>query len=139
MLKNNWNIKPLVERSLEEPEVNMLQWNNWLWLVVGSIFFLFATMIYAESVRAHDSMRPERNAWLSTLKADDGTWCCDGGDVVEDPEWQTRAAHYEVKIGGEWQQVPSERIVSGKNKIGVALLWPGGTDKVRCFMPGMAG
>lgn len=87
---------------------------------------------------AHDGHNDD---WFRSLKNGMGGSCCDGSDYqrVEDPDWKMEDNAYWVRLG-EWQKVPDDRIVSTKNIIGPAIVWPyidmAGKERVRCFLPG---
>ncbi|MCA6108340.1 hypothetical protein [Bradyrhizobium cenepequi] len=118
--------------------------NNHIWhatLVVFTVMLPISTIGHA---RAHDYQHPELNSWYESLHSGKGP-CCDGSDAkrVDDVDWETKDAHYRVRIDGEWVDVPNDAVVDGPNRAGHTMVWPyylnGGFVGVRCFMPGSMG
>lgn len=92
--------------------------------------------------QAHDHANPQLDGWYKSLESRKGP-CCDGSDAVrlEDPDWRIAedGSHYQVRLDGEWVDVPETALVQGENKAGKALVWPmhqDGKSIPRCFMPG---
>ncbi len=109
------------------------------------------TIVFVSAVRAHDKHHPELSAWFKSLANSHGMPCCDGSDAtrIEDVDWQTVCdagtgeCHYQVRLEGNWWDVPPAAVVQSGNRVGPALVWPvyyGDHDKIavfiRCFLPG---
>lgn len=81
--------------------------------------------------------------WFKGLRSPSGFPCCDfaDGNRVEDPDWrQNEDGSYSVIWEGEWRQVPPERVLTGTNRVGYAILWwHKGVDNPYCFLPGARG
>ena len=95
-------------------------------------------LLLCSSAFAHDGIHDD---WFKSLQNRQGISCCDGADAlrIEDPDWDIAGQNYRVRLGGVWQAVPPERVVSRKNIVGFAIVWPyveDGVQKVRCFLPG---
>lgn len=90
--------------------------------------------------------------WFSTLTNRKGSRCCDDGDGkrLEDPDWMQTSENesgYRVRLvpGGPWVDVQPGSLVTERNKVGFAVVWPvfayNATGEaipveVLCFMPG---
>lgn len=48
----------------------------------------------------------------------------DGRYAVSDPDWESKAGHYRVKIEGEWYDVPEDAVITEPNRAGRAMVWP---------------
>ena len=97
----------------------------------------------AGSALAHDHANNALDDWYRSLTSPGGGACCDGPGVdalkVEDPDWRMTPKGYQVKLDGEWIDVPDDRIVKKGNLAGAAIVWPiwsNGKRTVRCFLPG---
>lgn len=94
---------------------------------------------------AHDHSRPDLDGWFKSLRSKGGIPCCDGSDAlsVEDPDWRSQDGKYQVRLNGEWRDVPDEAVVTEPNKFGRTKVWPvtyeDGAVVIRCFMPGAMG
>ena len=109
----------------------MLGWL--LWILFGGL------------AHAHDPARPDLNKWFSDLTSGRGL-CCTNNDGIFEPEWESKAGHYRVKLKGEWVDVPDDAVIKGPNLDGRTVVWPmqvprsayrkGGKPAIRCFMPG---
>jgi hypothetical protein len=51
--------------------------------------------------------------WMERQHARDGTKCCNEHDVYvgQVVEWRMHGGHYEVKIGGQWEAIPPNRLM----------------------------
>jgi hypothetical protein len=114
------------------------------YLLIAGLLSYAAGMWLHDVAYAHLADRPELNHWAAGLKSEAGLPCCDGSDAepIIDADWRAGAdGHYQVRIEGEWVDVPNSAVVPGPNKYGRALVWGywmlGETKKfsVRCFMP----
>jgi len=79
-------------------------------------------------------------AWIESLKNKDGMGCCDSSDGfrVEDPNWRSVGADYEVQIDGTWHRLSDSQIITETNRIGYAMVWIF-RGRITCFMPGARG
>ena len=85
--------------------------------------------------------------WFERLASGKGL-CCSFADgyVVEDADWETKGAHYRVRVpvaanavDAIWVDVPDEAVITEPNKVGRTMVWPLyglGPVSIRCFMPG---
>lgn len=78
--------------------------------------------------------------WFNHLASGKGL-CCSLADGVslEDPDWRNANGRYQVRIDGDWIDVPDDAVITEPNKAGKAYVWPlRGIDglTIRCFMPG---
>lgn len=78
--------------------------------------------------------------WFNHLASGKGLCCSSAdGQVVEDPDWESKDGHYRVRIGNEWIDVPDDAVIKEPNLYGRTMVWPmfsGGLMTIRCFMPG---
>ena len=102
------------------------------------LFILFAGLAHA-----HDPNRADLDKWFQGLSSKQGGLCCHGREAKEldDSDWDTKDAHYRVRLNGNWYDVPNNAVVKEKNLVGRALIWisfnySGGGVTIRCFMPG---
>jgi hypothetical protein len=106
---------------------------------------LLVALVLPSTTQARDrgqyaGSTPEMKAWFDGLRSGKGPCCSDAdGSAVSDVDWQTHDGHYQVRIDGEWVDVPDEAVITVPNKIGRTMVWPirgyrGLT--VRCFLPG---
>ena len=79
--------------------------------------------------------------WFDSLASKKGL-CCSvtDGRVVEDPDWTSKNGHYQVRIDGQWIDVPDGAVITQPNRAGRTMVWPltgpSGTTTIRCFLPG---
>jgi hypothetical protein len=94
---------------------------------------------------AHDQKRPDLDSWFNGLQSAGSGLCCHGREAKEldDSDWDTKDAHYRVRLNGDWYDVPDNAVVKERNLVGHALVWvyvhrygemPILT--IRCFLPG---
>jgi hypothetical protein len=85
----------------------------------------------------------QTRAWFKSLTNIKGEVCCDvaDGHRIEDPDWKVESAGYAVRVSRTWSPVDPAQVVKGTNRLGYAIvwLWPVGSSKIRCFMPGTTG
>jgi hypothetical protein len=78
--------------------------------------------------------------WFDSLKSGKGPCCSDAdGYAVSDPDWRSKEGHYQVRIEGEWYDVPDDAVITEPNRVGRTMVWPikgWGGMTIRCFMPG---
>jgi hypothetical protein len=111
-------------------------------LLVVAIFVFFLVV----RANAHDPKRPELDKWFDSLSSEMAGLCCNGREAkaLDDSDWDTKDAHYRVRLDGNWYDVPERSLVKQRNLVGHALVWVsvqkfynGETRTViRCFMPG---
>jgi hypothetical protein len=105
-------------------------------------------MLAASTSLARDNgqyaqVNPEIKDWFSHLSSKRGL-CCADADGTSDPDWMGKKGadgnwHYQVKLKGNWIEVPDEAVITEPNKVGRTIVWTYdlyGTTFVRCFMPG---
>lgn len=93
----------------------------YIFVLLGLIFGL---SMYARAHNQH--FTDEENEWLNRQRAEDGTKCCDRHDThvgVDHVTWRHRNGHYEVRIKGNWHQVPPGRLY--RHKADDPSPWPG--------------
>lgn len=88
---------------------------------------------------------PKMHEWFESLHSQKGPCCSDAdGSVVADADWRTTpdGKHYQVRLDGQWMDVPDEAVLNIPNLYGRTMVWPIrgylGTS-IRCFIvgPGM--
>lgn len=110
---------------------------------------MLAAVLFAAPAAAHTpGLTAEENDWLDRQRARAGMKCCDYRDVFigRAVEWRMVAGRYQVRITGEWRDVPEGRLMMPREGDpspfgGEALLfyslnpsWPAGYQ-LWCFMP----
>ncbi len=110
---------------------------------------IFAALLIVAPALAHTpGLTEDENAWLDRQRARDGTKCCDYRDVFigRAVEWRIQGGRYQVRITGEWRDVPPGRVMQPNPADpspfpGEALLfyslnphWPDGYQ-LWCFFP----
>jgi hypothetical protein len=78
------------------------------------IRILLAALLLAAPAAAHTpGLTADENEWLDRQRARDGTKCCDFRDVFigRMVEWRIEGGRYQVKISGEWRDVPPGRLM----------------------------
>jgi hypothetical protein len=121
-------------------------------VIAAGLIGLLAFALYFRAAFAFDSEKwghdPETSAWFESLHNSHGTSCCDYADGVrlEDPNWfEAGGGEYAVfaqRPGerGKWITVPADRVLTGTNRVGYAILWwPHGWPEPSCFLPGARG
>ena len=80
--------------------------------------------------------------WFDHLASGKGL-CCSvaDGEIVADPDWDSKDGHYRVRLDGAWIDVPDDALITEPNLFGRTMVWPvrSGVDNkllIRCFMPG---
>jgi hypothetical protein len=116
--------------------------------VLLGVAVAFGTTVLVSAVWAHDKHHPELSDWFRSLANREGMPCCDGSDAtrIEDVDWQTVCetdtgeCHYQVRLEGEWWNVPPTAVVQSGNRVGPTLVWPVYRREhdifIRCFLPG---
>lgn len=110
---------------------------------IAAIIFLVASCAWSYAYprdidnRYADSPLKE---WFRNLKPyTNSAPCCDEADgvQVEGDDYETRDGHYWLRLDGEWQEVPDDRLITEPNRLGTAFVWTygGGRRGIRCFMP----
>jgi hypothetical protein len=83
----------------------------------------------------------DNHEWVHGLHSPSGTWCCDlsDGHTITDADWQTKGGRYQVRIDGQWIDVPEDAVITEPNRIGQTVVWyvrHDGVPAVTCFLPG---
>jgi hypothetical protein len=78
--------------------------------------------------------------WFDQLASRKGL-CCSfaDGEIVADPDWESKGGHYRVRIENNWIDVPDDALITEPNRAGRTMVWPmrvGDQISIRCFMPG---
>ena len=111
---------------------------RYLALAVFVIVSLIVGLFYPAF--AHDHNRPELDSWFNSLKSGYGPCCSNSdGQVVDDPDWETKDGHYRVRLDGLWIDVDDSAVITQPNRAGRTMVWPfsyNGETTIRCFMPG---
>jgi hypothetical protein len=100
-------------------------------LIVGSV-----TARDLDGRYANSPLKP----WFDQLASGKGL-CCSiaDGETVADPDWRSYGGQYQVRLNGDWIDVPDDAVINEPNKFGRTMVWPlrgiGGLT-IRCFMPG---
>ena len=61
------------------------------------------------------------------------------GEIVADPDWESKDGHYRVRLENQWFDVPDNSVITEPNLAGRTMVWPlriGAAISIRCFMPG---
>jgi hypothetical protein len=83
-------------------------WLTWLLILVLGITYAFS-----HQAQHGGPFTPEEIEWMERQYAHDGTKCCNERDVYvgEVVEWRMRHGHYQVRISGQWENVPPGRLM----------------------------
>jgi hypothetical protein len=78
--------------------------------------------------------------WFDHLASGNGL-CCSmaDGEIVADPDWESKDGHYRVRLENQWFDVPDSSVITEPNLAGRTMVWPlriGAAISIRCFMPG---
>jgi len=78
--------------------------------------------------------------WFDRLASGNGL-CCSiaDGEIVADPDWESKDGHYRVRLENKWFDVPDRSLITEPNRAGRTMVWPirvGESISIRCFMPG---
>jgi hypothetical protein len=78
--------------------------------------------------------------WFNHLASGNGL-CCSmaDGEIVADPDWESKDGHYRVRLENQWFDVPDNSVITEPNRAGRTMVWPlrnGAAISIRCFMPG---
>ena len=105
-------------------------------LVLGAIWLAAPALARDDGRYANSPLKP----WFDSLKSGKGPCCSDAdGYAVSDPDWRSKEGHYQVRIEGEWYDVPDDAVITEPNRVGRTMVWPikgWGGMTIRCFMPG---
>jgi hypothetical protein len=101
-------------------------------------------ILFGDLAHAHDPKHPDLDNWYKGLNSAAGGYCCDGREArsLDGSDWETKDAHYRVRLDGNWYDVPENAVVKERNLAGRALVWVhfGYTSSrvptIRCFLPG---
>lgn len=107
---------------------------------IATIGVVILLILFVGPARGHDHGRV-LSPWYQQLKSGKGP-CCDGSDYnhVADVDWKRDGGHYQVRLEGQWVDVPDEAVLTGPNLDGRTLVWPtwsNGLRAIRCFLPGV--
>ena len=107
-----------------------------------SIGVSFAFVIVSATARDLDGRHADSplHDWFNHLASGRGL-CCSmaDGEVVADPDWESKEGHYRVRLENKWVDVPDDAVVTEPNRAGRTMVWPiwiGADVSIRCFMPG---
>jgi hypothetical protein len=115
---------------------------------IATLLIFICPISYAHDHGQFVSSSSETKAWFNGLRADhgQGVSCCADADgtALSDVDWTTKNGHYQVKIEGEWINVPEGAVIEKPNIIGKTIVWPypirdvdgHQTFGIRCFLPG---
>jgi hypothetical protein len=118
---------------------------------LGIAIGIFLTVLLLASIpRGHARDLDGRYAdspnheWVKSLHSPAGLWCCDisDGRALVDADWRSHDGHYQVKLNGEWLDVPDSAVIGEPNRLGQAIVWFGyrdGVAVVNCFLGGAGG
>jgi hypothetical protein len=78
--------------------------------------------------------------WFNHLASGNGL-CCSmaDGEIVADPDWESKDGHYRVRLENQWFDVPDNSVITEPNRAGRTMVWPlriGAAISIRCFIPG---
>ncbi len=78
--------------------------------------------------------------WFNSLASGNGL-CCSmaDGEIVADPDWESKDGHYRVRLENQWIDVPDNSVITEPNRAGRTMVWPlriGAVISIRCFLPG---
>ena len=110
--------------------------------IVLALFMLgvFVSHAWPRDLTGKYAQSPDHE-WVKSLHSPRGAWCCDlaDGHTVLDADWQSKDSHYQVRIEGNWIDVPEDAVIGEPNKIGQTIVWMyrvNGEPVVTCFLPG---
>ena len=83
------------------------------WLAYFIVLLLAAGHAFGHQAQHGGPFTNDEIEWMERQHARDGIKCCNERDVYvgQVVEWRMSRGHYEVKISGNWQQVPAGRIM----------------------------
>lgn len=79
----------------------------------GALFAVLLLVMPTPAMAHSPGLTEAQNAWLDRQRARDGTKCCDFRDVHigQAVEWRMVGGRYQVRISGEWRDVPPGRVL----------------------------
>src|SRR5262249_5008331 len=95
-----------------------------------AVALLCVSFANSSDILARDNGRfagadPEIKAWFDKLASGRGPCCSDAdGYAVSDPDWESKAGHYRVRIDGQWIDVPDDAVITVPNRVGRTMVWP---------------
>lgn len=110
--------------------------------IMAMVIVGFFACLAWHAAHGHDANRPELNNWFMGLQSRAKWPCCDGSEALrlDDVDWRAKDGHYQVRLEGEWVDVPDEAVVTEPNRAGPTMVWPyrrdGKLNRVRCFIVG---
>jgi hypothetical protein len=110
-----------------------------LLLTLGILAACFFDVASARDLDGRYADSPLRE-WFDHLASGKGL-CCSmaDGEIVADPDWESKDGHYRVRLENEWFDVPDDSVITEPNRAGRTMVWPlriGAAISIRCFMPG---
>lgn len=83
------------------------------WVVRAGALSIALAVVVPPAMAHSPGLTAEQNAWLDRQRARDGTKCCDFRDVHigQAVEWRIAGGLYQVRISGEWHDVPPGRVL----------------------------
>jgi hypothetical protein len=120
-------------------------------LILASLCFDPVTLgsrAASKVARAHDSLNPQNDKWLSEQKNRNGANCCSvaDGHILNDEDVRTTGGTYEYRartpVGNVWVPVPAYALISGHdNPYGKPIAWytvrpDNYAVNTWCFIPG---
>jgi hypothetical protein len=108
-------------------------------LTVSMMFAGFVCGVTARDLDGRYADSPLK-PWFDHLASRRGL-CCSmaDGQVVADPDWESKDGHYRVRLDNQWIDVPDDALITEPNRAGRTMVWPMRIDNqisIRCFMPG---
>ncbi len=107
-----------------------------IWAAVAALC-IFTSSSIARDNGQYAGTPPDIRDWFHGLRNKDGSGCCDSSDGVrlEDAEWGVEEGSYYVIVKGIKMIVPPSAVLTGPNKVGVAVVWIF-QGRITCFIPG---
>jgi hypothetical protein len=111
-------------------------------ILLLTVVVLAACLLGVASARDLDGRYADSplREWFDHLASGNGL-CCSmaDGEIVADPDWESKDGHYRVRLENQWFDVPDNSVITEPNLAGRTMVWPlriGAAISIRCFMPG---
>jgi hypothetical protein len=111
-------------------------------ILLLTVVILAACLLGVASARDLDGRYADSplREWFDHLASGNGL-CCSmaDGEIVADPDWESKDGHYRVRLENQWFDVPDNSVITEPNLAGRTMVWPlriGAAISIRCFMPG---
>lgn len=105
----------------------------------GALGLVLLACFLIAPVLAHDHERPGLTDWFKSLRNPRGVPCCDGSDArkLSEVDWKSSpdGKSYQVRVDGQWRDVPEEAVLDIPNKEGVTMVWIF-NGLITCFLVG---